>query len=241
MKVTVLFTDKTPVMNAEIMGDTRVFTDEDGNAEVTVSADVTKKNPLVTAWVEVLYEGQTRREFVEGERNRTRKLRFDDIELPPPPPKKYTLTIKSDPEGVGSVRPYNVGTHVDIPELTKIDLHQTVLKPGYEYQYWDWNGTAMEEVDLKFDIVTDAVITFHYKQTAIFHLLTTHVEGIGETRPIVGKGDYPEGHLIQVTAEAAPGWYLHHFAVDGAISEKLEKFEMSKKRELVIVFRKKHP
>lgn len=241
MKVTVLFTDKTPVMNAEIRGDTRVYTDEDGNAEVNVFSDVTKKSPLVGGNVEVHYKGQTRVEFVEGERNRSKKLRFEDIELPPPPPVTHTVTIESDPEGVASVRPYNVGTHVDIADKTAIQFHQTSLKPGYAFAGWLIDGITSTEKDLELVIEKDIKITVSYVKVGKSFMLTTHVEGIGETRPIVGKGDYPEGHTIEVTAEAAPGWYLHHFEVDGAISETLERVEMSKKRELVIVFRKKHP
>lgn len=242
VKVTVLFTDKKPVMNAEVRGDTREFTDEDGNAEVRISSEVTKKSPLVGGNVEVLYEGQKRVQFLEGERNRTRKFKVDDIDLPPPPAKTYTLTIKSEPEGVGGgATPYNVGTHVDIPELTKIDLHPTVLKPGYEYSGWDWNGEMMAAKDLKFDIVADAEITFHYKQVRVFHMLTTHLIGEGTIMPPPGKGDFPDGHVIEIFANHAPGYYLHHFELDGAVSEYPPKLVMDRKHDLHIVFRQKHP
>ena len=140
-----------------------------------------------------------------------------EVTVAPPPP-KYYLTVKTDPEGIVTIPGegwYNASTYVN---LTAPDL---VAGPAnnirYRFDYWDVDGVSQGAGVNPMMVTMDAphVATAHYTAITSQYTLTIVTTTGGTTDPPPGSYTYDEGTIVSVTAIPEENYKFDHWELNG--------------------------
>ena len=126
-------------------------------------------------------------------------------------PKRYYLTVKTDPPGVTT-----------IPGEGWYDSSQSVqltapTVSGYTFQYWDVDGLSQGTGVATITVVMNAshTATAHYTSQVITYKLRIETTTGGTTNPAPGAYTCSAGTQVQVTAIPSSGYIFDHWELNG--------------------------
>ena len=185
----------------------------DGVAEVSVGQDhtiVRKTDGTIWAWGENFY-GQIGNGGVgnvtEDEWNvyQTFPVQISGLnggKTEPPAPTTYTVTVKADPAGGGSVT--GGGSYDEDASVTV----RAVANDGYEFAEWRENGTSVStDASYTFTVKADRTLTavFEPEQETITYTVTVRANPAGGGS-VTGGGVYDEGASVTVRTKTNDGY-----------------------------------
>jgi len=119
---------------------------------------------------------------------------------------QYTLTVSTTGSGTVTKNPnqatYAYGTPVTLTANPGV---------GWYFDYWTGDLTGSTNPDI-ITIYDNSAVTAHFTQEQ--YMLTTSVVGSGSIIKNPNQGTYTYGQVVQLTANADPGWAFDHWSGD---------------------------
>ncbi|MFW6121388.1 MAG: InlB B-repeat-containing protein, partial [Petrotogales bacterium] len=141
---------------------------------------------------------------------------------------KYTLTININSDGIVTRDPdqetYNYGTLVNLTSYDNL---------GWSFSHWsgDLNGT---ENPTTINMTSNKTVTAHFTEDR--YTLTINIKGSGTVNKDPFQQNYTYGTLVNLTANANPGWTFDHWGGDLNGSQNPENITMDDHKTVIAYF-----
>jgi hypothetical protein len=130
---------------------------------------------------------------------------------------EHYLTLKTVPNGLATIPGENWYTQGTNRVLTAPQV------AGHAFTYWDFDGVSQGNGTNPVTIIMNNPHTASAHYVKAYSLAIAAGEG-GATSPSTGTHLYPEGSMIQVTANPSPNFELDHWELDGIDSGSLNPY-----------------
>jgi hypothetical protein len=135
---------------------------------------------------------------------------------------QYLLTVVTDPAGLSPQPSRNPAGEAGPANSWWYDASTSVTLTaqsvtGYNFNYWDVNGTSQGNGVNPITVVMNAphTATAHYTPQAITYTLKIEATTGGTTNPTPGIYTYAAGTQVQVTASPSTGYIFDHWELNG--------------------------
>jgi PKD repeat protein len=130
-------------------------------------------------------------------------------------PKRYYLTVKTDPQGVTAIPGENWYSEGAEVQLTAPDMVPVSAGVRYKFTFWDVDGTQVAGNPITVVMNAPHTATAHYTVQAITYTLKIEATAGGTTSPAPGTYTYAQGSIVQVTANPSSGYVFDHWELNG--------------------------
>ncbi len=146
---------------------------------------------------------------------------------------KYSLTVKVDPPGGGSVSLDPVGGTYDAGTIVKVSA---TAETGWKFVGWS-DGASGSANPLTVTMTKNMEITATFEEIPAEKLtLTVVVDGKGSVTPNGGK--YDSGTKVTLTAMPEEGWEFVNWSGDASGSDNPLTVTISKNMTIMAIFEK---